>query len=320
MDGFDDVSPQRAKVGPARRNWHASRRIRFAVGGLALADLAILVIVALLATQILMPPAAAPTPSPTPAVSPSPTSTPTPTPTPVPSPTATSSPTPVPTPTPVPGPPTPAPPSALTGYIWPLVNAKITLPFGPSPWGELLVNGKLFHDGVDMATQCGDKVMAAHDGIVLVAGQRYAAFLGWQGDLSNYNGYMNRHNYWGGNPVIIVIDDGDGYYSIYAHEWTNTKVKAGQHVTAGQLLGYEGATGNASGCHLHFGLYSPLEKATWDNLPDYMKRLYLPAKITARIDPLLVLPYRNDLEEMRKLRPADAAAWKAAHPSASPSS
>jgi murein DD-endopeptidase MepM/ murein hydrolase activator NlpD len=203
--------------------------------------------------------------------------------------------------------------------VWPLVNAKVTLPFGSSPWGEFLVGGRLFHDGVDMATQCGDKVMAAHDGVVLTAGQHYAAFMGWQGDLAAYNGYMNRHNYWVGNPVVIVIDDGDGYRSIYAHEWTNVKVKPGQHVTAGQTIGYEGATGNATGCHLHFGLYSPLETATFDNLPSYVSRLYLPATITARIDPLLVLPYRNDVDEMRTLRPDEAAAWASAHPSSSPS-
>ena len=255
---------------------------------------------------------------------PSPTSTPTPTPsatvTPQPTGTATDSathnttfPPIVDVPTWPPAGPTPIPANRLTGYVWPLNNAKITLPFGPSPWGELLVDGKLFHDGVDMATQCGDKVMAAHDGVVLAAGQHYAEFMGWRGDLTAYNALFNSHNWWGSNPITIVIDDGDGYYSIYAHE-SRVTVKAGQHVTAGQTIGYEGATGNASGCHLHFGLFNPLEKATFDNLPDYISRLHLPAEETARIDPLLVLPYRNDISEMRSLRPADAAAYASAHP------
>jgi murein DD-endopeptidase MepM/ murein hydrolase activator NlpD len=185
------------------------------------------------------------------------------------------------------------------------------------------VDGKLFHDGVDMALatpgSCNAKVMAAHDGIVLTAGQDYADFMGWQGDLTAYKKLFSRPAWHATLPIVIVIDDGDGYRSIYAHEWPNVKVKAGQHVKAGQLIGYEGATGGGvTGCHLHFGLYSPLETATFANLPQYMHDYHLPATETARVNPLLVLPYRNDVEEMRTLRPMEAAAWASAHPSANP--
>ena len=201
----------------------------------------------------------------------------------------------------------------LTGYVWPLSGPTITLPFGPSGWGEFFVDGQRFHDGVDMASACGDNVMAAHDGVVLTAGRDYIDYMGWQGDLTAFKKKFAPPSWKATLPIVIVIDDGDGYYSIYAHE-SRVTVKAGQHVTAGQTIGYEGATGNASGCHLHFGLFNPLEKATFDNLPDYISRLHLPAEETARIDPLLVLPYRNDLSEMRALRPADAAAYASAHP------
>jgi murein DD-endopeptidase MepM/ murein hydrolase activator NlpD len=202
--------------------------------------------------------------------------------------------------------------------------AVVTLPFGPSSYGEFLVNGKLFHDGLDMAMAtrgaCGARVVAAHDGVVLTAGREYADFMGWQGDLTAYKKRFSTTSWKASLPIVIVIDDGDGYRSIYAHEQENVKVKAGQHVTAGQLLGYEGTTGGGvTGCHLHFGLYSTLEKATFANVPYAMTTYKLPAAETARIDPLLVLPYRNDVSEMRTLRPADAAAWDAAHPSASPS-
>jgi len=173
-----------------------------------------------------------------------------------------------------------------------------------------------------MATRgaCGARVVAAHDGVVLTAGREYADFMGWQGDLTAYKKRFSTTSWKASLPIVIVIDDGDGYRSIYAHEQENVKVKAGQHVTAGQLLGYEGTTGGGvTGCHLHFGLYSTLEKATFANVPYAMTTYKLPAAETARIDPLLVLPYRNDVSEMRTLRPADAAAWDAAHPSASPS-
>ena len=52
----------------------------------------------------------------------------------------------------------------LTGYRWPLPRGRLTLPFGPSPWGSRLVKGKTFHDGIDLATVCGDRIVAAHDG------------------------------------------------------------------------------------------------------------------------------------------------------------
>jgi hypothetical protein len=51
-------------------------------------------------------------------------------------------------------------------------------------------------------------------------------------------------------------------------------------------------TGRASGCHVHYGLFSPLETATFGIDPDVVKRLRLPDTQIARIDPLLVLPQR----------------------------
>jgi murein DD-endopeptidase MepM/ murein hydrolase activator NlpD len=287
---------------------------RLALPAIVLAALAVALVTALAVGPALLS-AAAPTPTASPTPSPTPTPTPTQEPTPTPAPT----PTPVPTPTAYTGPPTAAPATALTGYVWPLADAIITLPFGPSPFGEFIVNGKLFHDGVDMATpKCGDPILAAHDGTVLAAGRDYVDFMGWQGDLSAYKKLFSRPSYHDSLPIVIVIDDGDGYRSIYAHEY-GVKVKPGQHVFAGQVIGSQGATGLATGCHLHFGLYSPYEKLTFQNLPRYVASMHLPTAETARIDPLLVLPYRDDVTEMRTLRPADAAAWAAAHPSAGPS-
>jgi murein DD-endopeptidase MepM/ murein hydrolase activator NlpD len=76
---------------------------------------------------------------------------------------------------------------------------------------------------------------------------------------------------------------------MYAH-FAKVVVRAGQHVRAGQLIGYEGATGHASGCHVHYGLFSPFETATFGVRQDIVHRLRTPTLEIARIDPLLVLP------------------------------
>ena len=97
----------------------------------------------------------------------------------------------------------------------------------------------------------------------------------------------------------MVIDDGDTYRTVYAH-FSKVVVKAGQHVHAGQLLGYEGRTGNASGCHLHFGMFSQYESATFGTEPGTVKRMKLPAAEIARVDPLLALPPRHGIAASSK--------------------
>ena len=51
----------------------------------------------------------------------------------------------------------------------------------------------------------------------------------------------------------MTINHLDGYSSIYMH-MTNYVVSAGQNVSQGQLIGYVGQTGVATGNHLHFGI------------------------------------------------------------------
>ncbi len=216
-----------------------------------------------------------------------------------------STPTPEPTPTPVislpprPEPyvaparsadgPAPADPRLLRSYRWPLANGRITGPFGPSPLGALIVGGERFHDGLDVASFCGDIVMAAHDGRVLAAGRRFDPYIGWVGSLVPHTLRMERLHKWYELPITVIVDDGDGYRAIYAH-LNAVSVKPGQWVRAGQQLGWEGATGFATGCHLHFGLFSPLESRRFELRPDVHQRTKYPRFEIARIDPLVVLP------------------------------
>ena len=186
---------------------------------------------------------------------------------------------------------TPLPLADLTGYRWPLPRGRLTLPFGPSPWGSRLVKGQPFHDGIDLATVCGDRIVAAHDGSVLAAGRHYDDAIGWVGDLSPYYRRLDAKQLWSTLPIVVIIDDGNGYRSIYAH-FSKIVVKVGQMVRAGQLIGYEGRTGRASGCHLHYGLFSTDEPGRFAMEASVVKRMKVPTIEIARVDPLLVLPPR----------------------------
>lgn len=154
-----------------------------------------------------------------------------------------------------------------------------------------MVDGEAFHDGLDLATFCGDRVVAAHSGVVLAASRHYDTKMGWIGDLTPYLDRLDASSLWSTLPIVVVIDDGNGYRSIYAH-LSKAVVKKGQTVGVGDLLGYEGKTGRASGCHLHYGLFSPQETARFGIDPGVVERMKLPAWEIARVDPLLVLPER----------------------------
>jgi murein DD-endopeptidase MepM/ murein hydrolase activator NlpD len=194
----------------------------------------------------------------------------------------------------------PPQPGELTGYVWPLTRGRISLPFKAIPGGTRIKDGKLFHDGVDMATFCGDTVRAAHSGRVLAAGRHFDDVVGWVGDLAPYYRTLEKKNLWDDLPNVVVIDDGNDYRSIYAH-MSKVTVRVGENVRAGQRIGYEGATGHASGCHVHYGLFSPLETKTFGVRADILKRLHTPTLEIARIDPLLVLPGGEEALRTRRV-------------------
>jgi murein DD-endopeptidase MepM/ murein hydrolase activator NlpD len=198
-------------------------------------------------------------------------------------PTATQTPRPTATPKPEP---VSAPPVALTGYVWPLVDARMTSKFGARSNGFVSIDGKLVHDGLDLATWCGDKVRAAHSGTVLYAGRKFDPYLGYSQPLGNFYDRISNLN---SLPIVLVIDDGNGYRSVYVH-LSVAKVGAGDVVKAGQTIGLEGATGHATGCHLHYGLIRM--DGPWQAVAPEHVGLY-PPLVRERVDPLLVFPLRH---------------------------
>jgi murein DD-endopeptidase MepM/ murein hydrolase activator NlpD len=202
-------------------------------------------------------------------------------------------------------------PEELTGYAWPLGRGRLTLPFKAIPGGSRIKDGKLFHDGIDVASFCGDTVRAAHDGIVLAAGRQFDHVVGWVGDLGPYYRILDKKKLWDDLPIVVVINDGNGYRSVYAH-FSKVTVAVGDRVKAGQKIGLEGMTGHASGCHVHYGLFSPFETGTFGVRADILKKLRLPEAEIARIDPLIVMPRGAEALKTRRIPGPEAPATAAA--------
>lgn len=125
------------------------------------------------------------------------------------------------------------------GWRWP-VDGPVTLPFGPSALAlepTVVYRGIAiahFHDAIDIAAPLGRAVLAAAPGRVTFAGH-----------LTD-------------GAMVVVIAHDDGLVSLSAHlddAFAPPPVKAGDRVTAGQVIGYVGMTGITTGPHLHFAVH-----------------------------------------------------------------
>lgn len=106
-----------------------------------------------------------------------------------------------------------------SGYSWPTEGVVIK---------GFSAGGSNPHKGVDIAAPEGSPVRASRAGTVIYSGD-------------GIPGYGN----------MIIIDHGDGYATVYAHNRRNI-VKANHRVRAGEVIGEVGDTGNATTAHVHF--------------------------------------------------------------------
>ena len=119
---------------------------------------------------------------------------------------------------------------APTGTLqWPLpVAGTITSQFGHRV--DPITGEVSSHTGTDIACAEGTPILAAADGTVTVA---------------------NSLDSWGGSyGYYIQIDHGGGLETLYAH-CSSICVTTGQQVQSGEVIGYVGHTGRATGNHLH---------------------------------------------------------------------
>ncbi len=113
-------------------------------------------------------------------------------------------------------------------WVKPLSSILVTSPFGNRL--HPILGYERPHNGVDLNAYRGQPIFAARSGRVTIASFQA-------------NGAGN----------YVSINHGDGFSSIYMH-MEYYIVSAGQHVSAGQIIGYAGDSGLSKGVHLHFGI------------------------------------------------------------------
>ena len=124
------------------------------------------------------------------------------------------------------------------------VSGRISTQYGLQRY----VNGHFDyrHKGVDIAAPKGTPVKAAADGVVSLADDSFIL-----------------------HGQTIIIDHGAGLSSLYLH-LSQIDVTEGERVTKGQVIGRVGATGAATGPHLHYGVYvhhEAMDPFYWTKLP-----------------------------------------------------
>jgi murein DD-endopeptidase MepM/ murein hydrolase activator NlpD len=111
----------------------------------------------------------------------------------------------------------------------PLKHIRITSHFTHRRFHPVLKRWKA-HLGTDFGARRGTPILAVAKGKIIYAG--------WKGANGN----------------LIKIKHRDGYTTIYAH-LSRIKIKCGEEVKKGEVIGYVGSTGRSTGSHLHFGVY-----------------------------------------------------------------
>jgi murein DD-endopeptidase MepM/ murein hydrolase activator NlpD len=122
-------------------------------------------------------------------------------------------------------------------FLWPTAG-RITQSFGCTGfWVEPRYGScSHFHNGIDIANRRGTPIYAAASGRIR---------------------YVGRNPWWNDGDWLILIGNGNGFRTLYAHMKPEQLrgIRQGRHVRQGQLIGHMSNTGEATGVHLHWGVY-----------------------------------------------------------------
>lgn len=152
---------------------------------------------------------------------------------------------------------------------WP-EGAGYTITQAPGGWitTHIAVSNRY---AVDIAMPEGTPVLAARAGVVADTESRHGGSPTEEAITT------------GGNYVIVRHEDGT--FATYAHlKHRGVEVKQGEQVEAGRLLGYSGATGYATGPHMHFGV------SRWETVDGRRTEVSVPFKFYVGVPAVAFAP------------------------------
>ena len=114
--------------------------------------------------------------------------------------------------------------ASTSGFQWP-INARVSSEYGYRI--HPIYRTRRLHTGMDIGASGGTPIASANAGVVIFAGRQ--------------GGYGN----------TVIVDHGGGITTLYAHQ-SRIGASVGQMVDRGDIVGFVGATGTATGNHLHF--------------------------------------------------------------------
>lgn len=123
------------------------------------------------------------------------------------------------------------PPAGTKLFQWPYDEYTLTQGYGRTAYSKRGAYGGAPHNGVDMSAGVGTPVKAIGGGEIIANGSNS----GW------------------GNWVAIKHDN--NLVSVYGHMSALSFLRVGTKVKVGEVIGFEGSTGNSTGSHLHLSIY-----------------------------------------------------------------
>ncbi len=164
-------------------------------------------------------------------------------------------------------------PAAGKGILrWPLDQVLLTQKFGDTAFARSGAYNGNGHNGIDFRASIGTPIKASLSGEVVGTG--------------NTDVYRGCYSY----GKWVMIKHANGLSTLYAH-LSEISVRKNQNVATGEVIGYSGNTGYATGPHLHFGVYITeavklMRLGEWKAKTSCANAIIPVAPLNAYLDPL----------------------------------